>query len=98
MREKPFENKIKKYLDDIGAWYIKYWAGAQFTKSGIPDILACVNGSFVAIEVKGDGGKPSPLQEYHIEKINNCGGYAVIVYPDDWEQLKEDLDELNGKI
>lgn len=93
--EKQFENKIKKFLDEIGAWHIKYWAGSQFTKSGVPDILACVNGYFVAIEVKAENGRPSELQLHTIEKIRDAGGCAIIVYPSGFDELKEFLHELN---
>ena len=37
--EKNFENKVKKFLKDKGAWVLKYWGGAAYTKSGIPDLL-----------------------------------------------------------
>ena len=57
--EKNFENKLKNYLKAQGAWYIKYWAGAAFTKEGIPDILACIKGKFYGIEVKAANGKPT---------------------------------------
>ena len=39
--EKQLDDKVLDYLDEIGAWGIKYWAGAKYTKKGIPDILAC---------------------------------------------------------
>lgn len=92
--EKVFENKIKKYLKDHGAYFLKYWAGAQFTKSGVPDILACVNGYFVGIEVKAQNGKPSELQLYNIQQIRKAGGFAYVVYPSGWEKLKDVLDGL----
>lgn len=87
-QEKTFENKIKTFLKEEGAWFIKYWAGSQFTKSGVPDILACVNGYFVGIEVKGPHGKPSELQIYNIKKIRAAGGFAFVVYPSGFDQLK----------
>ena len=65
--EKNFENKIKHHLTEIGAWFIKYWAGAEYTKSGIPDILVCLNGIFLGIEVKAPKGK---LQKSNIT-VNN---------------------------
>lgn len=92
--EKNFENRIKKYLKDNGAWFLKYWAGAAYTKSGIPDILACVNGYFVAIEVKAPNGKPSELQLYNLREIEKAGGYAFLLYPDQWEDFKEFIDEM----
>ena len=57
-REKVFENKIKAYLKSVGVYFIKTH-GDRFSKVGTPDILACVNGYFVAIEVKAENGKHS---------------------------------------
>ncbi|MHB2040965.1 hypothetical protein ACYCEV_04170 [Aerococcus mictus] len=39
--EKVIENKIKKYLDSLGAYYEKIHGGSLFQSAGIPDILAC---------------------------------------------------------
>jgi Holliday junction resolvase len=91
--EKNFENKIKDFLDKQGAWYVKFFAN-RMTKEGIPDILACVNGYFVGIEVKAQNGKPSDLQLYHCEKIRKSGGFAFVLYPsgfDDFKKIVEDL-------
>lgn len=93
-QEKQFENKIKKYLDARGAWFIKYWAGAHYTKSGIPDILACVNGYFVGIEVKAQNGTPSELQLHNVQKINQAGGFAFVLYPSAFDGFKQFIDGL----
>lgn len=97
-QEKTFENKIKKYLESNDAWFIKYWAGAQYTKSGIPDILACVNGYFVGIEVKAEDGKASPLQLLNVQKIRAAGGFAFVLYPSAFEKFKLFIDDLNRDI
>lgn len=60
----------------------------------MPDVLACVNGCFVAIEVKAQNGKPSELQLYNIEEIKKSGGFAFVVYPSGWNELKVFLDDL----
>lgn len=31
--EKNFENRVKKYLDEYGCWWLKYWGGAAYTKN-----------------------------------------------------------------
>lgn len=93
-REKTYENKIKKYLESRGAWFVKYWAGAQYTKSGIPDILACVNGHFVGIEVKAQDGTPSELQLTHVRKIRDAGGFAFVLYPSKFTEFKTFVDGL----
>lgn len=85
--EKNFEDKIKAYLKNHGCWHVKFFANA-FTKSGIPDILSTVNGYFVAIEVKAPNGTPSELQKYNVNQINQCQGFAVVVCPKQFEDLK----------
>lgn len=86
--EKTFENKVKKYIEEQGGWQVKFFAN-RMTKTGIPDILACINGYFLAIEVKAENGKPSELQKYHVKKINDAGGYAIILYPNQDVQYKQ---------
>lgn len=88
MREKSYENKIKKFIESVGGWWVKFHGNA-FTRDGVPDLLCCVNGKFLAIEVKGDGGEPSELQLHEIEEIKKAGGVALVSYPDDFEELKE---------
>lgn len=92
-QEKTFENKIKKFLETNGAWNVKFFANS-FTKAGIPDILACVNGHFVGIEVKAQNGKPSELQLYNIRKIREAGGFAMILYPSAFPKFKEFIADL----
>lgn len=96
--EKNFENKIKAFLKEQGVWQIKYWAGSQFTKSGIPDILSCVNGYFVAIEVKAPNGKPSELQLYTIKKIREAGGFAFVLYPSGFDTFKKFIKDLKCEV
>lgn len=92
--EKVFENKIKEFLKTLpNTWYFKYWAGPM-SQAGIPDVIACVNGHFVAIEVKAPNGVVSALQERNIRLINKCNGNAYITYPKDFEGLKMELTEL----
>lgn len=92
--EKLFENKIKKFLKENGCWYVKYFANRN-TRSGVPDLLACVDGYFVAIEVKAENGKPSELQLWNVEQIRNAGGIAIVLYPDQFDLFKLLIKELN---
>lgn len=65
---------------------------------GVPDILACINGYFVGIEVKAESGTPSELQKHNRELIKYAGGISVILYPQDYNlftQLVEQLLEGN---
>ena len=91
--EKNFENKIKQFLKEHNCYYVKYFAN-RMTKVGVPDILACVNGYFVGIEVKAENGVPSELHIYNIEQIHNEGGIGVIVKPSQWEEFKSLIEAL----
>ena len=82
--EKSFENRLKRFLEDEGCWFVKFFANA-YTKSGIPDLLVCCNGYFVGVEVKAPNGKPSELQKWNINKIYGSGGIGVILYPDQFK-------------
>lgn len=92
--EKNFENRVKKYLKDQGCWYVKYWAGGEFTKAGIPDLLVCCNGYFLGVELKGPKGRPSELQLWNIKQIKNAGGIALVLYPKDFEEFKTLIQNL----
>ena len=94
--EKNFENRLKKFLEDEGCWNVKFFDNA-YTKSGIPDILCCCNGYFVAVEVKAPNGKPSELQKWNIKKINDGGGFGVILYPDDFYEFQNMIFMLNDR-
>lgn len=92
--EKNFEEKVKKYLKEKGCWFIKYWGGGGFTKSGIPDLLVCCNGWFLGIELKAPNGKASELQLYNLRQIEKSGGVGILLYPKDFEQFKQFIEHL----
>lgn len=92
MREKIIENKIKDYLKSIGAYYVKYH-GNKFSQVGVADILACYKGRFIAIEVKNEKGKTSPLQDANQRMVNNAGGISIVA-----RSVKEVMDVIDTII
>lgn len=95
--EKQFENKVKTFLKDNGCWFLKYWGGGSFTKSGIPDLIVCSDGVFEGIEVKADNGEPTMLQIQTLKKIRKSGGIGILLYPKAFEQFKE-FNETKSKL
>lgn len=92
--EKNFEKKVKKFLNDQKCWVLKTWSnGVQ--RSGVPDLLVSCNGNFVGVELKAPNGKPSELQIYNLEKIEESGGYAILLFPKDYEIFKKFIKALN---
>lgn len=72
-------NQILKELRVQGGWWVKIH-GSAWQVSGIPDILGCYRGRFVALEVKMPDGKDlSARQELAIDRINQAGGVARVV-------------------
>lgn len=67
----------KKYPEDV--WY-KIHIG-PYQERGIPDIIGCHKGRFIAIEVKTPENKrgPTPYQERQLHLIMEAGGYATTV-------------------
>lgn len=77
MREKNIENSIKRYLKSKGAYCVKYH-GNQFSQVGVADLLVCYKGRFLAIEIKNETGKTSPLQDVNIELVKKAGGISFV--------------------
>lgn len=76
--EKKVKDKVVSILKDAGAYYF-FPATHGFGRSGVPDVVACVNGRFLAIECKAGGNKPTALQEREIKAIRAAGGVAIVV-------------------
>lgn len=108
--EKNFENRLKRWLETQGiyalgtprqkmtvtpiGYYEKRWGGGQFTKSGLPDMHIVVNGKSIDVELKAPNGRPSELQLFTINQINNSGGIALLLYPKDFEKFKTLVKEV----
>lgn len=92
MKEKAFERKVREYLQSRGCWVLKTWSnGVQ--RKGIPDLIVCCNGYFMGVELKAESGKPSELQIWNIEQIRKSNGVAIILYPNQFDQFKELVNE-----
>lgn len=76
--ERAITKAIVAYLRSEGAWPVKIHVSPQ-QLAGTPDILVCVDGRFVALEVKTAKGRVTPLQEKRLEDIRQAGGIAAVV-------------------
>lgn len=90
--EQDIQDKIMDYIKSIGGLPVKFNNIGIYAKAGVSDILACIRGRFVAIEVKRPGNKPSALQDNFINAINSIGGFAF--WADNLEDVKDKLKEL----
>ncbi len=78
MKEKPLVKKLKKKLgEEVGGFWVKIHGGLfQFT--GLPDLIGCVKGKFIAIEAKAPGrlDNVTPRQQFVLDAITKAGGLA----------------------
>lgn len=82
-----------KILNAVGC-YSFYPQTGGYGNSGIPDIIACVRGRFVAIECKAGKNTTTALQEYNLQQINDNGGLAIVVNEDNIEDLNKLLNQI----
>ncbi len=94
--EKPTQTAVLNLLESRGAWCQNIVAAS---KRGCPDVIGCYKGLFLAFETKSLSGKPTPLQEYNIEKIHEAEGIAHVVRSaEEVEVLLEEIDDKNNQV
>ena len=77
MSEKQLQRSIINYLSTVsGCWAIKVVIANE---RGCPDLLCCINGKFIGMEVKQESGRPTPLQLAQMQRIWKAGGLAYVV-------------------
>ena len=84
--EGKVKKQVKKILDDFGAYHFSPLT-AGYGRSGVPDIIVCYKGRFIAIECKAGKGKLTALQEYNIEQIKRNQGLAIVINEGNIEAL-----------
>lgn len=77
-REKHIENDIKEIMKQLDIYFNKNF-GTLYSVPGRPDIECCVNGYYLAIEVKREkGGIQSEAQKFHEQKILRNNGIYLL--------------------
>jgi Holliday junction resolvase len=100
MAETP-EWKVKKavrlMLDKLSVYHFMPPANG-FGRAGIPDIIACMNGHFIAIECKAGKGQTTALQDRELNAILNAGGTTYIARESNLDELQQLLREKASGI
>ena len=88
---------VRKLLDTLGIYHFMPPANG-FGRAGIPDIIACMDGHFVAIECKAGKGKTTALQDRELNAILNHGGTVFIAREHNLLDLKLLLTEKQNEL
>lgn len=92
MLEKNIVAAIMRYLKTVPMCFAWKEHGGMYGTAGLPDIICCIGGRFVAFEVKTPVGKLTTLQEATIRRIQAAKGNAYKVTS--VEEVKLILDSL----
>ena len=77
-RESTIQNRCVEMIRADGWWAEKIHVDAMQSR-GLPDVVACMAGTFYGIEFKRPRKKPTDMQKYHIGEIRKAGGRAGVI-------------------
>lgn len=99
MNEAALVKKIRGFLATVPECFFWKEHGGQYGTAGIPDIIVCWHGRFVAFEVKAGKNRPTKLQAATIEAIRKAGGTAAVVYSvEDVKRVFVETEAAYGRV
>lgn len=84
--ESEFQTYVLRRLRAIPTITLKSFKVMKANENGVSDIILCINGKFVAIELKHKGNKPTPMQVDFIKDIRSSGGIGECAWV--WGDVK----------
>jgi Holliday junction resolvase len=82
--------EVRRLLTEFGIYYFMPAANG-FGRAGIPDIICCFGGRFIAIECKAGKGVTTALQDRELAAIRTAGGMTMVVNETNIQELREKL-------
>ena len=105
MREKQFEEQVKRWLESKGiyrigtpfdqmpikpvGYWLKRWGGSKYIPKGVPDMQITVGIFNIDVELKSETGHLDPLQVQKLQQIKESGGYCMVLRPKTFDRFKE---------
>jgi Holliday junction resolvase len=93
--EGKVKDKVVAILKEHGAYYF-FPATGGYGRSGIPDIVCCFRGRFIAFECKAGNNKTTALQDREIRAIQEAQGIAYVIHEDDTDFVSGILKLIGG--
>lgn len=91
------ESKVKqacvKIFKEHGVYYF-FPVMNGMGRAGIPDIICCVKGKFLAVECKAGKGKTTALQDRELAAIQAAHGVALVINENNLTLLGDTIKEL----
>lgn len=95
--ESKVKKRVREVLDKLGIYHFMPPANG-FGRAGIPDIIACMDGHFIAIECKAGKGTTTALQDRELDRIHNAGGTTYIARESNIDELQQILKEKRSGL
>lgn len=96
--ERKVKDKVVAILKEHGAYYF-FPATGGYGRSGVPDIVCCFHGRFIAFECKAGKNMVTALQNREILAIQDAGGMAFVIQEDNIDLVSGVLKLLKeGKV
>lgn len=92
-RESKFQAKLKKRIRNkfVGCYIHKTDCNDI---QGIPDLMVSYKGLVFYLEVKrSKNARHRPNQDYHVNRINELGGFARFIYPENCDDVIKEMEE-----
>ena len=93
MRENKLQRECIQFLKSRHIYHINIHGGGWGAK-GSPDIIACINGRFVAFELKVGDNEMQSDQRLHMERILKNGGRHFV--PRTLDEFEKIVKEMTG--
>lgn len=74
-----------------------FYKAQQKALRGIPDLIICAGGRFIAWELKVGKNRPDKLQQHIMENIAKAHGLAWTVTPDNIQWSIEQIQKIVGE-
>lgn len=91
LSESALEKRFLKFIKTKNVYQFKV---VKSSRAGTCDRILCVNGKFVAIELKKEDGVMSELQKHHAREIKENKGHHFVLKPSNWHEFTVWFEEL----
>ena len=82
------KRRVRLILDRHEVYYF-FPPANGYGRTGIPDVICCVNGYFIGIECKAGKNTPTALQSREIDRIVASNGVAMVVNEENLDVLED---------
>ena len=93
--ERKVKEAVVAVLKSNGVYYF-FPPANGLGRAGIPDIIACCNGMFLAIECKAGKGTTTALQERELARIREAGGVGIVVRENNIADVQGAINQLRN--